>query len=154
MTNAPTKNTSTHSAARKVNAKWYVSQPYHHHHQKCHNTIGKKKKKENERTLPPITHFPQLLIHSFNHSHSSNASKNPTATTHISGEYKKRVKICSVKMELVIRISRIWIVLPKMGEREREGEEEEEGGREGGTREGRRREEGRRKMDVLEWSVW
>lgn len=88
------------------------------------------KKKENERTLPPpITHFPQLLIHSFIHSHSSNASKNPTATTHISGEYKKRVKICSVRMELVIRISRIWIVLPKMGEGE--GEKEEEGGREG-----------------------
>lgn len=95
--------------------------------------LEKKKKKENERTLPPpITHFPQLLIHSFINSHSSNASKNPTATTHISGEYKKPVKICSVKMELVIRISRIWIVLPKMGERkERERKKRKEGGREG-----------------------
>lgn len=39
-------------------------------------------------------------------------------------------------MELVIRISRIWIVLPKMGEGE--GEKEEDGGRE---EEGREEEE-------------
>lgn len=97
-----------------------------------------EKKEKRKRKIPPrllLTHVLHFhLPHPLIHSHSSNASKNPTATTHISGEYKKRVKICSVKMELVIRISRIWIVLPKMGEREGEGErreEEEEGGREG-----------------------
>lgn len=54
-------------------------------------------------------------------------------------------------MELVIRISRIWIVLPKMGEGE--GEKEEDGGRE---EEGRKEDErwmflngvcGRRRQD-------
>ncbi|EMF13858.1 uncharacterized protein SEPMUDRAFT_107814 [Sphaerulina musiva SO2202] len=135
--------TATHKVNDKCTNKKYF------------NTLGCSKSECQVGTLPPpITHFPQLLIHSFINSHSSNASKNPTATTHISGEYKKPVKICSVRMELVIRIFRIWIVLPKMGERregererEREGEEEEEE-EEGGMK------EGRRKMDVLEWSVW
>jgi len=136
------KNTSTHSAARKVNAKWYVSQPHHHHHHHHRKATHTKK-----GTLPPpITHFPQLLIHSFINSHSSNASKNPTATTHISGEYKKPVKICSVRMELVIRIFRIWIVLPKMGGEKRGREREGERGRGRRGRRGRR-DEGRKKKD-------
>lgn len=46
-------------------------------------------------------------------------------------------------MELVIRISRIWIVLPKMGERGRGRERGRRGRREGGREEEGRKEEER-----------